>query len=609
MKAFHQFLKSGLRPALALLALTFGSTLLAQSSGSDVPVVTIQATTPTASGPGSPGVFTVFRAGSTNVTLNVFYAIGGTASNGMDYAEISNWVLIPAGSTANTITLTPLTGLPPASIGKMVVLALTNSPMMTPVNYSIGTPSLATVDILPPPPPWVTLVTPTNGQVFYTPVTVPLMAKPYDPNGTVTNVEFFAGTNDLGPGHPVVIDPLAGGGGITGLVYLGDWVNAPAGQFALTAVAADSDGVTATSAPVKITILTGPPPTNLPPVVRITSPPNGSVFRAPVNLPLYAYAADPDGSVTAVEFFAGTTDLGAGRLVTAVPPPLPPGQVQPAILLVASNYWELVWTNAPLGTNVALTAEATDNAGTSTISAPVFISVLPSPPPPTNRPAIVSVVATDPVAIEGTNCWTWPGLTNSPPTWSNWVSASAVRLPRFTNCGPKNATFTVFRWGATNNDLNVNYTLGGTASNGVDYVALPDSVTVPAGESRALVNIVPIDDGPPDVNKTVVLTLAPTTNTPVDYLIGLPRRAAAIILDSAGPWPVSGLLPDRCFHLVAPGPDTAWFAIEWSADLFNWQPVCTNQVVNGSIDFVDPEAPGSPGRFYRAVPLAGPPAQ
>jgi hypothetical protein len=40
----------------------------------------------------------------------------------------------------------------------------------------------------------------------------------------------------------------------------------------------------------------------------------------------------------------------------------------------------------------------------------------------------------------------------------------------------------------------------------------------------------------------------------------------------------------------------------------NWTPVCTNQVINGSIDFVDPDAAGNPSRFYRAVPLTNPPS-
>ena len=179
-----------------------------------------------------------------------------------------------------------------------------------------------------------------------------------------------------------------------------------------------------------------------------------------------------------------------------------------------TNVFFLVWSNAPVGA-YTLTAKATDNGGALTISAPVNITILPLPPPPTNHPPIVSIVATDPVAIEGTNCWVWPGETNSPPTWAAWPTA-VCRF--FTNCGPKTATFTVRRFGDTNDDLTVPYDIGGTASNGVDYVALPGSVTIPSGERRALITIVPIDDGPPDVNKTVILTLTPSTNTPPDYL-------------------------------------------------------------------------------------------
>ena len=64
--------------------------------------------------------------------------------------------------------------------------------------------------------------------------------------------------------------------------------------------------------------------TNVPPVVRITSPPNGAVFRAPVNIPLFAYAADLDGFVAGVEFFADGSSLGQARRVIPGPTPWPP---------------------------------------------------------------------------------------------------------------------------------------------------------------------------------------------------------------------------------------------------------------------------------------------
>jgi hypothetical protein len=343
--------------------------------------------------------------------------------------------------------------------------------------------------------------------------------------------------------------------------------------------------------------------TNVPVAVRIVSPPNGSVFSAPVNIPLYAYAADCTSAVATVEFFAGTNSLGLASPVTAVPPPLPPGEAQPPILIVApTNYWELVWSNAPLETNVVVTAVATDSAGNTAVSAPVTLSVLPAPPPPTNWPPVVTIVATDPVAVEGTNSWVWPGETAWPATWAAWPAA-VTQL--FTNWGPKTAAFTVNRWGGTNGDLTVLYGIGGSASNGVDYVAIPGYVTIPSGNRSAVITIVPIEESSAAAIKTVVLTLEASTNMPAEYVVGCPSRAAVIIVEGSEPPVASSVLPDQSFHLVMPGPDAAWYRVEYSTDLLHWTPVCTNQVVNGTINFVDPGPPGDKARYYQPVPMSG----
>lgn len=68
--------------------------------------------------------------------------------------------------------------------------------------------------------------------------------------------------------------------------------------------------------------------------------------------------------------------------------------------------------------------------------------------------------------------------------------------------------FTINRLGDTAASLTVNYTISGTASNGVDYIFLPGTVTIPAGESNAVVTVMPIDDDIPEPTETVVLTLA-----------------------------------------------------------------------------------------------------
>lgn len=94
-------------------------------------------------------------------------------------------------------------------------------------------------------------------------------------------------------------------------------------------------------------------PQNLAPTVSLTSPTANARFTAPDVVNLAADARDADGSISKVEFFAGTTKLGEA---TTAP-------------------FKFTWGNAASGT-YALTAKATDNAGSSTTSAPVSVEVV-----------------------------------------------------------------------------------------------------------------------------------------------------------------------------------------------------------------------------------------
>jgi hypothetical protein len=107
-----------------------------------VPTVSVVATVPCASEQGPvAGVFTVTRAGDTTDPLNVSYAIGGTATNGTDYAAITGTVTIPAGAGSATVTITPI--LDTLAEGDRTV-TLTVS---TDLAYAVGTAASGTVTI------------------------------------------------------------------------------------------------------------------------------------------------------------------------------------------------------------------------------------------------------------------------------------------------------------------------------------------------------------------------------------------------------------------------------------------------------------------------------
>ena len=93
---------------------------------------------------------------------------------------------------------------------------------------------------------------------------------------------------------------------------------------------------------------------------------------------------------------------------------------------------------------------------------------------------------------------------------------------------PNTGTFTVSRTGSTAAALTVNYTVGGTASNGTDYTTIPTSVVIPAGSASATITVTPIDDTVSESNETVVVTLSSSAS----YNVGSPSAATVTIADN-----------------------------------------------------------------------------
>lgn len=651
--------------------------------------------------PGLPhtATFIVNRRGDISYDLLVFYRLGGTAINGLDYRKLSGQVVIPAGQHCARIVVDPIDDLlvegTETVIASLVPVACAAIYPPPPGCYIVGDPHTARAVIFDNDfnqSPKAEIVQPSNGDIFRSGADIKLDVAARDPDGWVTKVEFFANHVKIGEQEMhFIVPPPPGQLQHFSMV----WSNVPAGSHVLHARATDNLGAASLTDPVWIKVANIPPlpvvtmeaidpiasepypllpaidpalfqvkrhggdfsrslsvhyriggtasngvdylplsgviviPSNAPsaiievvprhdtlvegtesvilalmqppcvlsnaitpdcylvgdpgrdiayirdndapnrpPTVAIVSPPNGAVFCAPLNLRLVAAAGDPDGWVVAVEFFDGTNSLGVVRNPVAImdTAPLRLTGLNTDVLTANSLVcpFSLIWSNVPPGKHV-LTAVAWDNTGDKARSRPIEIAVRE----PSDLP-VVRIMATDAVAREGTD---------------------------------NTATFRIRRTGPTNSALTVFYNIRGTASNGVDYVTIPHSATIPAGRRGTRIVITPIDDNLPERVETVRLHLVLPPVVPATYEIGRPARAGAVILDNDHPLLFSEPLVDG-LHLRLPVIAGIPFRLESSTDLLNWEEEAFDFADEDGVSIAE-EFFGPPGRFFRVVPEYG----
>ncbi len=196
--------------------------------------------------------------------------------------------------------------------------------------------------------PTVSLTAPATGAAFTAPASVSLAATAADTDGTVSSVDFYAGST------LVATDTAA--------PYTYTWANVAAGSYSITAVARDNAGATTTSAAHAVTVAAAG---NQAPVISLTSPVNGATFTAPGSLALTATATDADGSIARVDFYQGTTLIATD---TTLP-------------------YAYAWSNVAAG-SYSITAVARDNAGASATTAATTVTVSS-----TNQAPLVSLTS------------------------------------------------------------------------------------------------------------------------------------------------------------------------------------------------------------------------
>ena len=124
--------------------------------------------------------------------------------------------------------------------------------------------------------------------------------------------------------------------------------------------------------------------------------------------------------------------------------------------------------------------------------------------------------------------------------------------------GPEVGVFRFTRTGSTTSGLTVSYNIAGTASNGGDYTTVSDTVLIPAGLASADVTITPVNDGTPEPNETVIVTVSDAAA----YDPGSPASATVTIAD--GSPGVTVAATDSAASET--GPDTGTFTISRTGD-------------------------------------------
>ena len=229
--------------------------------------------------------------------------------------------------------------------------------------------------------PSVTFINPTNSQLFVlSPTNILLSVSVTNTSGTVTNVAFFNGSTKLGQTNAAPWQFL--------------WTNVVAGTYTLTAQATNSLGGTGSATVTNIVV-------NAMPTISIAPPTNHQTYLEVTNVTITATAADSDGKVTNVQFFAYS--------------PEPTNSLGNISANSTNVVCSVTWSNRYPG-DYPVVAVATDNRGASTFSAIRVFKVLPTNPPPT---VLITYPTNNSVFADGVTLTVTATATNWPASVTN----------------------------------------------------------------------------------------------------------------------------------------------------------------------------------------------
>jgi len=213
--------------------------------------------------------------------------------------------------------------------------------------------------------PVIALTAPANNSSFKVGTPITMAATASDPDGSIQRVRFYVDNVHISSD--------------TTAPYSMIWTGAKVGVHTVKAVAVDNLLKLTVSNIATVTIKD-----NVPPTVSIATPSAGATFTTPAAIALSANAADSDGSVTQVAYFAvSPTGLS----------PIGSSQTSP---------YAVNWNVSAVG-QYNVIAVATDDSGASATSIPIGVTVNdpPPPPPPTTDPTKAPLVQATTMVYQG----------------------------------------------------------------------------------------------------------------------------------------------------------------------------------------------------------------
>ena len=456
-----------------------------------LPFVSVIATTPsTVENSGAPAVFTFTRTGATTASLTVNYTVGGTATAGSDYTALAGSMTIPIGASSAAVNVAPIDDAIPESLETVIVTTTANAAYLI-----TSAASAATVSIIDDDVPTVTVVA-TDPNASEVDLSVP-GAQPDTGTFLITRTGDTSAQLTV---YYALSGPTTGEMALNGVDYeaLSGVVVIPTGaSSAAVTIIPRWDNLGEGTEYVTLNLGAGPTNYKL-----------GAANSATVTI------LDAPGNLPTVEVIGFTTPAepatnGAFRFTVRSPNamPLVINYTISGTAIAGSDYTISGLNNVTLQGSVTITPSIT-----APVSQNVTVTVIDD--------ALAEELENITLTINPAATYQTFAPTSSATLWLKdneqptvFADAHVSTYPPSVAENGSSVAFYLSRTGSTAGDLIVNYTMGGTATNGTDYdngagTALSGTATIPAGSSGVDVTVRPIDDAIFEGTETIILSLA-----------------------------------------------------------------------------------------------------